>query len=248
MEKDLTLLVVEDEPNARMLLEFMIAELPGFSVIAGCDNVDTAFSCISEKRPDAILLDIQMPQKDGFMLIEMMRSMEKIPEIIFITAHEQFAIRAIRASAFDYLLKPVAREELHASLCRLREKLKQARQRERLEQFLGSMGKQNRIRLNDRYGFQLINTQEIIFIKADGNYSEITLVDGPVKTVSMNLGKLMGMLNDPSFIRVSRSCLINKNFLIRVDRKNMYCELEDGKVYRCPVSKGYLRELEEGVG
>ena len=246
--EELNLIIVEDEKNALALLESLISELPGFRVLTGCDNVDSAYAMIAEHKPDAILLDIQMPQKDGFVLLEMLRSLERIPEIIFVTAYEQYAIRAIRAAAFDYLLKPVKKDELYASLCRLREKIRQSKQKARVDQLLDSLGHRQRIRFNDRYGYYLVDPAEIMFIKADGNYSELTLANDSVKTVTLNLGKIIQMLQDDSFIRISRSCIINRNYLVRVDKRNMICELKNELIYRCSVSKGYMKGLEEGTG
>lgn len=244
MEK-LSLIIIDDEKNARLLLSEIVSEIPGIIEVANCSNVDAAFNEIIDKSPDVILLDIQMPQKDGFVLIEMLKSLEDIPDVIFVTAFEKFTIRAIRAAAFDYLLKPVKKEELKASLNRLKIKRDMTIRKSRIDNLLEGVHQKSKLKFHDRTGFNLVDPRDIVFIKANGNYSELFLSDRKNELVTMNIGKIEKMLGNDSFIRVSRSNIINLNYLVRVDKKKMVCELKNEEIYYCSYSKPYLKNLQD---
>lgn len=239
----ISIIIIDDEANARELLASLVSDHPGFEVISLCSNVDSAYMAIAEKQPDAILLDIQMPGKDGFALIGLIQTLDKIPEIIFVTAWEKFAIQAIKNAAFDYLLKPVKKEELRNALCRLRLKLRQEKQKTSIDQVVENIKNHKKIRINDRHGFHLINPDEIVYIHAEGSYCQMILSDDREITVSMNIGKLTELLEDDCFVKISRSCIININYLVRVDRKNQVCELKANKLISCNISKPFLKKI-----
>jgi two-component system, LytTR family, response regulator len=240
----ISVIIVDDEKNARELLESLIHEIPGFSVTALCDGVDSAWQKIKESLPDAIFLDIQMPLKDGFVLVEMLQQLDNVPEIIFTTAFEKFSVQAIKAAAFDYLLKPVKKEELKATLCRLRLKFKHNRHVNNLQTLLENLSSANKIRLNDRHGFHIIDPNQVVYILAEGSYCKFVINDGREITASINIGKASELVPNHFFKKVSRSCIINTNYLIRVDRKNLRCDLKADKVFQCTISKNYIKHLE----
>ncbi len=239
----ISVIIVDDEANARDLLESLITENPGFSVEALCIGVDAAWKAIMERLPDVIFLDVQMPVKDGFVLVEMLQALDKVPEIIFITAFEKFSIQAIKAAAFDYLLKPVKKEELRATLCRLRARLKQNRQMSQLKTLLDEVTSHQKIKIYDRHGFHLIDTSQVVFVNAEGSYCRFTISDGREITASMNMRKASELLTNSCFVKISRSCIINTHYLIRVDRKNLKCELKAATIFSCSISRSHLPDL-----
>ncbi|MFW5725416.1 MAG: LytR/AlgR family response regulator transcription factor [Bacteroidota bacterium] len=238
------MIIVDDEAKARELLQSLISETPGFQVLALCDGVDSAWESILEKLPDAIFLDIQMPVKDGFVLVEMLQDLDKIPEIIFTTAHEKFSIQATKAAAFDYLLKPVKKDELRSTLCRHRVRLKENQQMNQIKILLQNITSQEKIRLNDRHGFHLIDPKQVVFVMAEGSYCRFVISDGRDITATINIGKVLELLVKGYFLKVSRSCIVNLDYLVRVDRKNLKCELKANTSYQCPVSRSHFSSLE----
>ena len=120
MEDLLKILVVDDEPEARELLKYMLQESDGVSVVGTAGDVDEALELQKKEKPHLVLLDIQMPGKDGFHFIEKIQGSEHEPGVIFVTAYEHYAIQAIRNSVFDYILKPVHQEELDNAILRFR--------------------------------------------------------------------------------------------------------------------------------
>lgn len=229
MEDFLKILIVDDEPEARELLNYMLQGVEGLEVVALAGHVDEALQHLKKERPDLVFLDIQMPDKDGFHFIEQVHENDYHPGIIFVTAYEHYAIQAIRNSVFDYILKPIRREELLGAIQRFRLRIKDDHQQD-LSKLLQALKESipGKVKLNTRSGYILINPQEVVYCKADGNYTHIQLVNGNGEVTTHNLGTIEDFMKRGSFFRASRSYLINLRFLSRVDRKGCSCVLEYG--------------------
>jgi len=229
MEDCLKILIVDDEPEARELLNYMLHGVEGLEVVALAGHVDEALQHLKKERPDLVFLDIQMPDKDGFHFIEQVHENSYHPGIIFVTAFEHYAIQAIRNSVFDYILKPIRREELIGAIQRFRLRVNNDHQQD-LSKLLQALKESipGKVKLNTRSGYILINPQEVVYCKADGNYTHIQLVNGNREVTTQNLGSIEDLIKGDSFFRASRSYLINLRFLSRVDRKGCSCVLEYG--------------------
>ena len=221
------LLIVDDEEEVRELLGILLRSYSDVQVIGSVSNVDEAVKIAMEHKPDIVLLDISMPGKDGFAFISEMESKNLYPGIIFVTAFENYAIKAIKSAAFDYLLKPVGKQELFDALDRFLEfrvRNKQTDYSELVE--ILTKSKSGRIRLNTRTGYFFIDPEDVIYCEADGNYSHITLINGKNEITTINLGNLEKLFEHHSFFRISRSFIINLKYLARVDRRQNVCEME----------------------
>jgi DNA-binding LytR/AlgR family response regulator len=227
MDEPIKILIVDDEPEARELIQFMLREEDGISVVGMAGNVDEAAELLRKKRPDLVLLDIQMPDKDGFHFIEMVHDSGFDTGIVFVTAYEHYAIQAIRNSVFDYILKPIHKEELVSAIYRYRERKNKDHHLEigKLIRVLKESGP-DKIKLNTRAGYMLINPTEVVYCEADGNYTYLQMISGNRELTTQNLGSIEGLLNGTSFFRASRSYLVNLKYLARVDRKNCSCHME----------------------
>ncbi len=227
MEDLLKILVVDDEPEARELLKFMLQENDGVNVIGTAGDVDEGIEFLKKGRPHLVLLDIQMPGKDGFHFIEQIQGMDHEPGVIFVTAYEHYAIQAIRNSVFDYILKPVHQEELDRAILRFRT-LGRKVQKLELNELIETLRNNGppRIKLNTRAGYMLIDPAEVIYCEADGNYTHIQLSSGARETTTQNLGSIEELLEGSTFFRAGRSYLLNLKYLSRVDRKNSQCVLD----------------------
>jgi DNA-binding LytR/AlgR family response regulator len=241
MEDPLKILVVDDEPEARELLKFMLQESDGVSVIGTAGDVDEALELMKKEKPHLVLLDIQMPGKDGFQFIEQIQGSGNEPGIIFVTAYEHYAIQAIRNSVFDYILKPVHQEELDGAILRFRTRGRKVQNQE-LQQLIETLRSNGpvKIKLNTRAGYMLIDPAEVVYCEADGNYTHIQLSNGARETTTQNLGNIDDLLEGSTFFRAGRSYLLNLKYLSRVDRKNSQCLLEypgDSCSIRIPAQK-----------
>ena len=246
MEEVLKIVLVDDEPEARELLKYMLLGNNGVSVIGVAGNVDEALRLVKRERPHLVLLDIQMPEKDGFHFIEQVQISGENPGIIFVTAYEHYAIQAIRNSVFDYILKPVHKEELDSAIERFR-RIGRKVQEQDLHKLVETLRGNSpaKIKLNTRSGYLLIDPSEVVYCQADGNYTHIQLSRGNCEITTQNLGAIEEILEGNSFFRASRSYLLNLKYLSRVDRKSCSCILEySGKSCSIKIPAQKIKMLE----
>lgn len=227
MDDLIKILIVDDEPEARELIQYMLKGEARISVVGKAGHVDEALELMKKKQADLVFLDIQMPDKDGFHFIELIHEAGYDPGIVFVTAYEHYAIQAIRNSVFDYILKPIRREELIRAIERFRSQADKNHHQEigELIRLLKHAGP-DKIKLNTRAGYMLIHPGDVVYCEADGNYTYLQMTSGSRELTTQNLGSLEGLFQGSSFFRASRSYLVNLKYLSRVDRKTCNCHLE----------------------
>ena len=205
-------IVVDDELGARESLSKMIEKnCKQLQVVAKTDSMLTAYNAIIEHHPDLVFLDIEMPNGNAFDLLE---KFDKIDfDIIFTTAYDHYAIKGIKYSAIDYILKPIDPEELVAAVKRFEEKIGQKSMLDKkIQALLSNIKPENKLKkvgLPDGDGLVFINLSEIIRCDSDGNYTFFILSSGKKIIASRTLGEYEQMFVDDNFFRVHRSHLIN---------------------------------------
>jgi two-component system LytT family response regulator len=197
-------LIVDDEPLARQNLSSLLASESDIEVIGECVDGDAALVAIERQRPDLLFLDIQMPFMNGFEVLAA-TAPDRLPSVIFVTAHDQFAVRAFETQAVDYLLKPFHRGRFQAALARVRAHLS-ARATATGARTEPAAVNRLMIKTGDRLVF--LRFEQLDFIQADGNYVRIH-ADDQVYTVRDKIGALEAQLPAPHFIRVHRSYIVN---------------------------------------
>jgi two-component system LytT family response regulator len=213
-------LIVDDETNNRENLRLALqAYCQEVEVVGEADSALSAMDRIKEVSPDLVFLDIAMPMGSGFDLLE---SLPKIDfDIIFVTAFDQYAIRAIKFAAVDYLLKPIDALELKKAVDRVQSKRLQHRQQGQLETLIHNLQHQEKkiaLPQSDHIEFVAVNT--IIRCQGDRNYTHFFLEDGRELLVSRTLKEYVELLNDQSFYRVHQSHLVNLNFVQKYSRRD----------------------------
>lgn len=206
-------IIVDDEPILAFGLQTMLKKYcPQLLVKAVCHNADDAILEINNHQPQLVFLDISMPGKSAFdMLVEM----GDIPfEIIFITAHQHFAIQAFKYSAIDYLLKPIDEEELIAAVERAIQEIKDKTHKDNFGTLMHNLKQQytpneQKICLPTLNGFQIIKSKEVIYCEADGAYTNFILSNGKKICVSKSLSEYEQLLSDTPFLRTHKSYIIN---------------------------------------
>jgi two-component system LytT family response regulator len=226
------------------LLNKLLEETFLFNDIRLVQSVDAAYSELKHFYPDIIFLDIKMPGKDGFTFIQDLPVNTRINKIVFVTAYDQFAIKAIKNQAFDYLLKPVNRKELKQCLTRFIESNKTNIIIENPVKIIEPRERLTRIRVNTRTGTLFINPVDILFCKAEGNYT--TVCTGKKQHLcSMNLGKVAELLPLNGFIRVGRSYIVNFEYITMLDRKESTVMLvRDGESATIKIPRHHLKDLD----
>jgi two-component system LytT family response regulator len=185
-----------------------------------------------------------MPGMNGFDVLKELHEHKLNPYVIFTTAFDNHAIQAIKAGAFDYLLKPVDPEELAVAV----EKVHSDIELHSLEHRINSLEKvvhnHHKLRFNTRSGFLLIHPDEIFYIEADWNYSEIYLSKEKHEVISMTLGSVEELLPKDTFVRINRSIIINRNFITKVQTSKRLCHLsKGGEECSFSISASHLKQL-----
>lgn len=204
-------IIIDDEAKSRDVLESLVSKfVDGVSVVATADSVTTGINAINKHEPDIVFLDIEMPRRDGF---ELLSAFDPVTfEVVFITAHEQYAHKAFRTSAIDYLLKPVDINLLKESLERVKEKRSKEKVNKNIQVFLNNLkAKQEnqQIALATSDGLIFVKIDSIIYLRGDGAYTYFFLKTGKRITVSKNLKEYEELLKDYDFYRVHKSYLIH---------------------------------------
>ncbi|MCB2220020.1 MAG: LytTR family DNA-binding domain-containing protein [Bacteroidetes bacterium] len=242
--KPLKAILIDDDPVSRQLLKNMIHEhLKSLEVIAEADTALKAIEVIRKEDPDLIFLDINMPGDNGFYVVNKIQQFERVPEIIFVTAYDEFAIDAFKCAAFDYLLKPVKELDLIKCYNRLLLSKRNHKLHPSIE-ILNQQLIQNKLQFNTREGCLFIDPKTILYLQADGHYTDIFLQSEKSKTVTLNIGKIEEKLNSQSFYRISRSVIINKRYLAEINRKDRICILmHNEKEYKLKFHPSFIKNL-----
>lgn len=204
--------VVDDEPMARRVLREELTLQPGTEIVGEADSGVAALKAIAELRPDVVLLDLHMPEMNGFELIENLKSGDYLPVLIVVTAYDQFAIQAFEAGATDYLLKPVCQARLAQSLDRARQalgsRIKTDERSRYAEETAGSKPPMRKIvgRLNGE--FFLLDASEVMAFQAEG--VAVWIVTAKQRYLAtQRLRNLQTRLGGAGFRRIHRNALVN---------------------------------------
>ena len=206
-------LIVDDEPVARRRLRRLLRLASDVAVVGECGDGVTALEMIRELSPDVVLLDVQMPELDGFGLLQAM-SPEEIPVIIFVTAYDRYALRAFEVHALDYVLKPVEAERLTTAVARARARLEErkgTRLDERILSLLETLAPDRkhltRIPVRTEGRVHVLDLADVDWIGAADNY--VTLHAGPREyLIRDTMGRLERELDPDRFVRVHRSSIV----------------------------------------
>ena len=241
-------IVIDDEKEGRDVIIHLLRAFDDVVVVGEAGNADEGLDLILREKPGLVFLDIQMPKKTGFDLVQQLSLTNLSPAIVFVTAFDQFAIQAIRHAAFDFLTKPLDPDELTQTLVRFRLKKEAGSFNDRVKILLEQVRPGRKIRFNTRSGFLAVNPEEILYIRADANYSELYLSQTKKEVISMNIGGVEEMLPPGMFFRTSRSLIINLAYLHSVNRKSRQCELiKDLETVFVEIAKEQIQELEKRI-
>ena len=240
--------IVEDEEMARNVLKSLLAQYcPDVMVCAEADDVISGKNMIETFRPDLVFLDIEMPGGSGFKLLTSIEN--KDFEVVFITAYEQFAIKAIRHDALDYILKPIDPKELVAAV----EKVNEAKYKKTLKKQYDNLLKNldpeqlvvRKISLSTADKIHLIDVDDIIRCESDNYYTIIFFKDGTSLMVSKTLKDMEQKLEEYDFVRTHKSHLVNMRCIMNFIRDEMMVVMTDGT--KVPVSKRKKEKILEVI-
>ncbi|WJG08692.1 response regulator [Aliiglaciecola sp. LCG003] len=206
----LTVVIVDDSRLARVELVNLLGQIADIDILGEAENVDNAKALIDQTRPDLVLLDINMPEKDGFDLLTELTS---VPEVIFTTAYDQYAIKSFEYNALDYVLKPVTAPRLEQALEKVRDKLKVRNAQDDSDPLLTP---DSQFFVKDGDNCWLVKLGEVSLIESVGNYSRLYFANNK-PMIYKALSKIQARLAPGIFFRANRQQLVNMRDVVNVE-------------------------------
>lgn len=216
-------IIIDDELSGREVLKALLEKnCPDVQVLQTLSSIETGLLAIKEEKPELVFLDIQMPNGSGFDLLNQLDSIDF--EIIFVTAHDDYAIRAFKYSAVDYLLKPLKVSELVDAVSRVRKRMEAPVKHEQLHFLAEKLNPAKKAALNNKIllptlgGYHISDVQEVAYCVSESNYTHFHFVDGKSILVSKTLKEFEPILLEHNFFRIHRSYIINLNCIARYNK------------------------------
>ncbi|MDB9775270.1 LytTR family DNA-binding domain-containing protein [Vicingaceae bacterium] len=206
-------LIIDDERLARKELKSLLTELDLVEVLDECSNADDALEKIEALKPDLIFLDIQMPGKDGFALLE---ELSFVPKVIFTTAYDEYALKAFDVNAFDYLMKPIEINRLKESLEQLITENAEIKQVEKPKELTHKFDAEEQVFLKDGDKCWFVKLKDISLFESEGNYVRVYF-DKNKPLILKSLNNLEERLDNRVFFRANRKYIINLNWIDSVE-------------------------------
>lgn len=233
-------ILIDDEKSALQSLQLDLSEYcPEIEVVATCKSAADGLRAISEHAPDLLFLDIEMPKMNGF---ELLQSLAEITfDVIFVTAYDQFAVRAFEFNAVDYLLKPILSSQLIQAVQKVLQRRKHEFPQTELEALVNNVQLHshhtiNNIALPCSDGYEFIPVDQITHLQGESNYTWVFVESKKKYLVAKTMKELSGMIRFPQFFRAHKSYIVNLNHVAKYIRgRGGYLVLRDGN--QIPVSR-----------
>ncbi|MFY0607941.1 MAG: response regulator transcription factor [Cyclobacteriaceae bacterium] len=202
-------LIIDDERLARKELISLLEPHKKIEIVGEATDADDAFEKINQLQPDLIFLDIQMPGKSGFDLLEML---ETVPKVIFTTAYDEFALKAFEVNALDYLLKPIEADRLEEAIA----KVSEVPVEDKPQSVKKSLTKDDQVFVKDGDKCWFVKLENVRLFESDGNYIKVYF-EGNKPMIHKSLNALDEKLDDRTFFRASRKHIINLGWVEKID-------------------------------
>ena len=238
-------IIIDDEPDSIKLLQLQLAQsCPQVEVITAYTSSIKAANEIESLQPDLLFLDIEMPVIDGFELLNKISHLSF--SVIFITAYNQYALKAFRFNALDYLVKPIDTTDLLEAVAKAEKKIKpNSTQLSLLQrQMRGEIA--TKIAIAGQNGVSFIELNEIVFAEASNNYSKLILTDKRIFILSKTLKDVQEVLEESHFLRVHRQYIINLNHVKQFNRNESILTMDNGE--HLPIARNQKERLIEKYG
>ncbi len=228
----LKVFLVDDEQKAlETLSKALLTFFTNIEILGTATNVDDAYEQITLLKPELVFLDIEMGNESGFQLLEKFNAVNF--HVVFVTAHEEFALKAIKFSALDYIIKPASISELKELFKKVEEKPVEKSDHLKVQQLFGNFLSPNKnehkITLPIPSGYEFIKVEQILYLRASGSYTDFFLKDNEKFTATKNLKHFEGILDGYGFFRIHNSTLINTKYIKQIQKSaGGYVVMENG--------------------
>jgi two-component system LytT family response regulator len=235
-------IIIDDDDFALYTLADKLKAFPDFQLVKTIKDSTLGIKYIMTLKPDVVFLDINMPGKGGLEVMNEINELEIPTHVIFTTSYNEYIMDAFRNKAFDYLIKPIGHQELEEALERIKaEPARSDRNSERPPR--------NRISFRNAHGTVLMETSDILYVQAEGSYSNIYDTNHKPVVICKNIGKIQEEFPSDMFFKISRSAIINMHHISRIDRPKRVVTLNccKGDSVSLKASKERLYDLERAI-
>ncbi len=233
-------ILIDDEQSAIKSLKWEIEQFcHGVDIIGTYSNPVEAIDAINTSHPECVFLDIEMPEMDGFQLLEQLNFRDF--DLIITTAYDSYALQAFKEKAIDYLLKPVDSDDLVRAVNKVKDNKSKNELGSKLKELISNQSIFKKIALPLTGKTIFVNPAEILYCKSDGNYTEVYFKDAKKEMLSRKLKDVEAIINDDLFVRVHNSYIVNVNFIREYSKRDAVVVLENG--ISIPVSRAKKEDL-----
>jgi DNA-binding LytR/AlgR family response regulator len=242
--------IVDDEPGALAVLSRMVGNFFDFEVVGEFSDGNNLIEKIAKIKPHVLFLDIHLGDKSGIDIARELFNNRCEARIVLVSAYDKYAIQAFEYNIIDYLLKPVGTDRMEKAINKIeRSFLTNNTSEIQSTSNNGKPQESNLKRLNTQSGFLLVDPDEIVSLEADHVYTKILMARQNSHYVAQNIGRILSLIDNSNFLRISRSNAINARFLREVNRTQRKCLIFDGKnEYGLAISKTGMNALDEYFG
>ena len=248
-------IIVDDEQPALEELNFLLSSVPDVRVIGQGHNGVEAIKLVEELEPDLLFLDIEMPGLNGFKVVEQLSKKDVLPQVIFVTAYDQYAVKAFDVNAMDYILKPIERSRLEKAVQRVKKQLEsESKMSGQLQNLISLMAspehksKKSKLLVKDKNRNLLVDSEDLIYASVSGSVVQVATQELTGETNFRTLEELQANLDPEIFWRVHRSYLVNINKIKEVVpwfNRTLQLKMADRKETEIPVSRSHSKRLKE---
>jgi len=241
--KKIQTIIVEDEIEDLHLLENLLAPYEEIEIVKTADTVENAIAAIAKHQPELIFLDINLYGRNSFEILDTIKNFKLQPKIIFTTAYQNYMNRAFKYAVFDYLLKPINRQELKETIDRYKQNKEQSNFNDSYEKLMHSYDK---LIFNTVDGFEVVDPKQIVFLETvkGQSYTDIHLNDGSHLIITKNIGEIENLLPEDIFFKLHRSYILNLNYVRKVNRLLGKCYLKSPAAeFSIPISREKAKKL-----
>ena len=213
-------IIIDDEKHAVEIMEELLGEIPEINIIGSYTNPFKGLKAIERNQPDLVFLDIKMPDLSGIEILQKLQKQQTHTHVVMTTAFDEFILDALKNSAIDYILKPIQRADLKKAVEKYLQHHNSHHQIDKVEKLLQFYYQQNNpIIIPTAYKTFYFQPNDIVYLEADRNYTNIFLADGSKQLSSYHLGKIENDLPSEIFMRIGRACIVNRNCILHIDKK-----------------------------
>jgi two-component system LytT family response regulator len=243
----ITAVILDDEQEAIDLLSMHLNMIPSVKLLKTFQKPQDAFLYVAGEQPDVVFMDIEMPLYSGFDMLQYLQNMKQMPVVVFVTGHDKYLPYIETGNSLFALLKPVDPKLLSATITEILKNLEQQKSLSAIENSLTQIKQADKLHVPTIQGTLYLKYSDVVYCKADGNYTYIYLNDGSPVHSSFTLKKFEAKLSHSNFIRCHNCAIINTDYLFKTNKKTNTCTLKADKEYEIPVSRSGWKLLENLV-